>query len=295
MSKVRPKKPLSAATINAYVDVAKHVVASAVDEETGKRLYHPDWDNKFMGVPKINKKKQKRPSISSKIMTGLANYGVTLYRVLFILLAATGARIGEMLGIEIGKHISPDFRTIFIRQKVRKGKIECYLKTDASYRDIDLHPAISAVLRGFVGERQSGLVFCGDAGKPISAATIYSRHLHPALKALGYQNKFDHSHKAGFHALRRFRNTFLKNFTRCPEGLRKYWLAWARGEDKDERGGGSEDMDDRYDMIEDNLPFRLQMAEECGFGFELPSLVPTVPNSDQNQSASTCSQPQQNE
>lgn len=290
----RSKRPLGVATINAYVEVAKQVVASAVDEETGKQLYQPGWDNKFIELPKINKKKQKRPSISSEIMTGLANYGVTLYRVLFILLGATGARIGEMLGLEIGKHISPDFRTIFIRQKSYKGRIEHYLKTDASYRDIDLHPTISAVLRWYVADRESGLLFTTVAGKPLSAATLYSRHLHPALKALGYKNKFDQSHKAGFHALRRFRSTFLKNFTHCPEGLRKYWLAWARGEDKDEHGG-SEDMDERYDMIADNLPYRLRMAEECGLGFELPSPVPTVPNSDQNQTASNLSQTEENE
>ncbi len=130
MSKNSSKRPLAASSINTYIDVAKRIVASAVDEETGKPLYRPEWDNKFIDLPKVNKKKQKRPSISSEIMTGLARYPVILYRVLFILLAATGARIGEMLGIEIAKHISPDFRTIFIRQKVYAGRIQHYLKTD---------------------------------------------------------------------------------------------------------------------------------------------------------------------
>lgn len=294
MSKNDSRKPLAAGTITRYVQVVKQVVASAVDEETGKRLYQPEWNNKFIELPKVNNKQQKRPSFSSVIVAGLARYPVMLYRVLFILLAATGARIGEMLGIEIDKHISPDFRTIFIRQKVHKGKIQHYLKTDASHRDIDLHPAISAVLREFVGDRKSGLVFSAGAGVPLTATNLYAGHLHPALEALGYKNNYDQSHKAGFHALRRFRNTFLKNFTRCPEGLRNYWLAWAKGEEEGERGG-SEDMADRYDMIKDNLPFRLQMAEECGFGFELPSCVPTVPSCDQVQSDSNSSQHNGNE
>ena len=197
-----------------------------------------------------------------------------------------------MLGLEIDKHISPDFRTIFIRQKVYKCEIQHYLKTDASYRDIDLHPAISAVLREFVGDRKFGLVFTVRGG-PLATGALYHYHLHPALKALGYKSNFDQSHKAGFHAFRRFRNTFLKNFTHCSEGLRKYWLAWANGEDNDERGG-REDMGDRYDMIADNLPFRLQMAEECGFGFELPSLVPTVPRCGQCHSDSETSQADEN-
>ena len=287
-------KPLAATTITRYVLIVKQIVDSAVDEETGKHLYRPEWDSKFMGLPKVNKKKQKRPSFSSEIVAGLARYPVMLYRVLFILLAATGARIGEMLGIEIDKHISPDFRTIFIRQKVHKGEIQHYLKTDASCRDIDLHPAISAVLREFIGDRKSGLVFSAGARAPLTATNMYTSHLHPALKALGYKNNYDQSHKAGFHAFRRLRNTFLKNFTRCPEGLRNYWLAWAKGEEEGERGG-SEDMGDRYDMIADNLPFRLQTAEECGFGFELPSCVPTVPSCDPGQSDSNSSQHNENE
>lgn len=131
-------------------------------------------------------------------------------------------------------------------------------------------------------------------GGPLSAGTVHHVHLHPALKALRYKNNFDQSHRAGFHAFRRFRNTYLKNFTHCPEGLRKYWLAWAKGDDKDERGG-SEDMGDRYDMIADNLPFRLRMAEECGFGFELPSSVPTVPNHDPRQPDSDGSHHDENE
>jgi hypothetical protein len=100
---------------------------------------------------------------------------------------------------------------------------------------------------------------------------------------LGYENDFDKSHKAGCHVFRRFRNTFLKNFTRCPDGLCKFWLGHT-GKDIDS-DGGYEDMGDRYNMIRHNRPFRLQMAEECGFGFELPSLVPNVPNSEPQKAA----------
>ena len=44
--------------------------------------------------------------------------------MVFILCGATGLRIGEALGIEIDKHISPDFLTISVKQKVRHGKVE---------------------------------------------------------------------------------------------------------------------------------------------------------------------------
>jgi hypothetical protein len=32
-----------------------------------------------------------------------------------------------------------------------------------------------------------------------------------------------------------------------------------------------------YDKIKDDNPFRLEWAEKCGIGFELPSVVPNVP------------------
>jgi hypothetical protein len=33
-------------------------------------------------------------------------------------------RIGEVLGSEIDKHLSPDLRTVIVTQKVRHGKVE---------------------------------------------------------------------------------------------------------------------------------------------------------------------------
>ncbi len=52
--------------------------------------------------------------------------------MLFVLCGAAGLRIGEALGIEIDKHISSDFLTISVRQKVRHCKVEERLKTPAA-------------------------------------------------------------------------------------------------------------------------------------------------------------------
>jgi hypothetical protein len=48
-----------------------------------------------------------------------------------------------------------------------------------------------------------------------------------ALKELNYVNPYTGTHKAGNHAFRRFRNTYLRNYTACPEGLYKYWVGQA--------------------------------------------------------------------
>jgi hypothetical protein len=84
-------------------------------------------------------------------------------------------------------------------------------------------------------------------------------------------NPFKGTHKAGNHAFRRFRNTYLRNKTQCTDGLRKYWLGFKGNE-----------MSDRYDKIKEDAQFRKTWAEQCGFGFGLPPVVPSVPKCTEN-------------
>ncbi len=109
---------LSAKTItDNYAPVVKMVVASAVDEQ-GEEIYPRKWNAEFIDLPVVEKEKQNTPSFSTEVMTGLARWKNRRERMVFILSGATGLRIGETLGIEIDKHISSDFLTISIKQKV---------------------------------------------------------------------------------------------------------------------------------------------------------------------------------
>ncbi len=193
---------------------------------------------------------------------------------MFILRGAGALRIGEAPGIGIDKHISSDFSTINIRQKARHCKIETRLKTPSAERDVDLHPAIAGLLKAYFGERKSGFLFSSRNGKPVSSSNVIRRHLHPALKKLGYVNPHTGTHKAGNYAFRRFRNTYLRNKTQCPDGLRNYWM-----------GHAGNSMDDLYDKIREDVPFRKTWAEKNGFGFELASVVPNVPKKEEQSEA----------
>jgi len=64
---------------------------------------------------------------------------------------------------------------------------------------------------------KAGFLFCTRKGKPVSPTNIIRRHLHKALKELKYVNPFPRTHKAGIHAFRRVRNTYLRNYTECPQ------------------------------------------------------------------------------
>ena len=260
---------LSPKTIDNYAQVVKTVVASAVDKE-GEEIYPRKWNHDFMDMPMVEKAKQNTPCFSAEIMTGLATWKYKRERMVFILCGAAGLRIGEALGLEIDKHISPDFLTISIQQKARHGKVEKRLKTASAFRKVDLHPQIAAALKEFAGDRKYGFLFQTRTGRPLGPSNILRRHLHPALKKLGFANRVTGNHKAGNHAFRRFRNTHLRNRTQCPEGLQKFWL-----------GHADESMGDLYDKIKEDLDFRKEWAEKCGFGFKLPSVVPNVPRIDE--------------
>jgi len=256
---------LSPKTIDNYVQVVKMVVASVVDKE-GEQVHPRKWNHQFIDLPVVEKTKQNTPSFSTEVMSGLARWKYGRERMLFILCGAAGLRIGEALGLEIDKHISSDFLTLSIEQKARHCKIEKRLKTKSATRKVDLHPAISGLLKEFVGGRPTGYLFTTRNGKPLGSSNIIRRHLHPALSQLDFINQFTGTSKAGNHAFRRFRNTHLRNRTECPEGLQKFWM-----------GHADASMGDLYDKIKEDFAFRRMWAERAGFGFDLPSVVPNVP------------------
>jgi integrase len=266
------KGGLAPQTIANYTQALKMVVASALNEE-GEELYPRKWNHRFADMPRVVNSEQNTPCFLPEFVTALVTYcwKEEWMRVLVILCAATGMRIGEVLGLKIDKHISPDSLTITINQKVRKGKIENRVKTENSRRMVDLHPAIAAVLKVFIGERKSGLLFRSPSGTPLKATDVLSSHLYPALAELGFINQYTGTHKAGFHAFRRYRITHLENRTgcACPRGLQMYWA-----------GHAAATVHERYDKGKEDDKLRKYWAEQCGFGFELPSVVPMVPKTE---------------
>src|SRR5208337_4361840 len=109
-------------------------------------------------------KDQRQPTFTSAVMEAIAGGSKGREQMLFVLLGATGMRIGEALGLEIDRHISSDFSTLHIRQKAWRGQIQLFLKSENGIRDIDLSASIAAMLREFSGDRTSGLLFCSKNG-----------------------------------------------------------------------------------------------------------------------------------
>jgi hypothetical protein len=110
---------LAPASIRDYTNIVKAVVASAIDEN-GEEKFPRKWNEEFIDAPIVTK--QRQPTSTCQGITDMLAFASGQYRVLYALLAGCGPlRVGEALGLEIGKHISEDFRTLSIVQKAKAG------------------------------------------------------------------------------------------------------------------------------------------------------------------------------
>jgi hypothetical protein len=251
--------------VGNVVQFVKMVVASAVNED-GEEIHPRTWNHEFMDLPEV--KNQRQPAHSSETMTAIVAGSEGREQMLYILLGATAGRFGEVLGLQIGKHISADCSTLYIRQKVWNGRVQPYLKTENGIRDIDLHPDVAAMLKTFLGNRTSGFLFCSKNGLPLLQSNILRLSLHPLLKKLGQP-------KSGAHAFRRFRTTWLRK-KYAPEDLIRFWL-----------GHANKSVTDLYSKLKEDVTFRKKVAEQVGIGFELPAEKPEpAPNCTQSELSS---------
>ncbi|HEU5409171.1 MAG TPA: site-specific integrase [Nitrospira sp.] len=252
---------LSPKSVSNYVGLVKLVVASAVDDN-GEQLHMRRWNHEFIDLPLVEA--QHQPTFTTDVMSKIIEKADGEFKVLFSLLAGTGLRAGEALGLEL-KHLSSDCSTITVEQSCWEGDIQTP-KTKNAYRQIDVCPKLAELLKAFVKDRQAGLLFVNTIGKPLSQTNVLRRSLHPILTELG-------APKAGFHAMRRFRTTWLRK-QRAPEDLIKFWLGHAKLS-----------VTDGYSKLADDEEFRRQVAAQVGTGFDVPAfesvLIPMRPRKTQ--------------
>ena len=178
--------------------------------------------------------------------------------MLFALLAGTGLRIGEALGLKIGDHLSGDFSTIRVRQSVWRGSVQTP-KTDNAVREIDVPSSLAAFLKVSVGGRTSGFLFQTESGRPLTHRNVSRNGLEKIRR--------DMKLEAGksFHSFRRFRTAHLRK-NRVPWDLQKLWL-----------GHANKDVTDRYaEQLKEDVEWRKEEAEKAGLGFKLPNVESSV-------------------
>jgi integrase len=240
---------LAPKTICSYTIMAKQIVKSLADEN-GKPLIPREWDDNRIDLPVVNKRNQRRVTLTKEQIEALIGICDEPWeRVLYTLCCASGLRISEALGLS-NEHLADDCSVVYVRGQVKGNRVVPCLKTDAAWREIDLFPAVAALLRDYVNDR-AGLLFSSRTGSPRSYSNVYNRSLRPKLVGLGF-------YVPGAHCFRRFRAAQLKRAA-CPDDLRKFWL-----------GHASADISDNYalQLLED-MNRRKAAALSVGLGFEV--------------------------
>ncbi len=238
---------LSAKSICNYIGLVKLIMASALDEN-GEQLFPRKWNHDFIDLPVVLK--QHQPAFTAKTMSSIVEKASGQEQVLYALLAGSGLRIGEAVGLEV-RHLSADCRTITVEQSCWEGELQSP-KTENACRQVDLAPDLARLLKAFTAGRQSGLVFTNRVGAPLSQTNLLRRSLHPILAELNVE-------KAGFHAMRRFRATWLRR-QQAPEDLIKFWLGHAK-----------QSVTDGYSKLAEDVEFRLDVANKLELDLSFPS------------------------
>jgi len=168
---------LAPSSIRDYMNIVKGVVSSAIDDN-GELLFPRKWNADFIDAPLIAN--QHQPSTTSEGMAKILQRATGQYRMLYARVAGCGPlRAGEALGLELGKHFSLDFRTLYIQQKAKRGIIQPHLKTKAGEREVDLCSALAEMLRDFVGDRRkdcpSALRQAANSCRQTRCKTAYTR------------------------------------------------------------------------------------------------------------------------
>jgi integrase len=137
-----------------------------------------------------------------------------MWRVLFATAAETGARAGELYGLEPA---DIDFarNIIHVRRSVWEGQKQS-TKTRNANRAIDVQPGLVTMLKDYLNGRKEGLVFQSKNGKPLRNNNVLRRRLHPILQALSIR-------EGGMHGFRHGRVSFLVE-NNTPVEVIKAWV-----------------------------------------------------------------------
>jgi integrase len=124
----------------------------------------------------------------------LALHGLDL--LFFELLAQSGCRVGELLGLTWGRVHLGDDPQLLISEQVYRGRRK-RLKTAGSERTIPLSPGMAQALTSRKGAADAP-VFPSAVGTPMGYSNLYNRVLQPALRACGLDGQ-----GVAFHAFRK--------------------------------------------------------------------------------------------
>jgi integrase len=138
-----------------------------------------------------------------------------LERVLTLLVAATGLRISEGLGLQ-WSDIDYENSQIYVRRSWNPKYGICPTKTKASKAVVPMHPLLAGCLKVWQQEtpypKPEDWLFASfrlEGKKPRDASMLVSDYLRPSALKVGVKGVEDESRRFGFHNLRHGLSTYL--------------------------------------------------------------------------------------
>jgi integrase len=196
---------LSAKTVRNLVGLLQSIFSVAVDNDVIPRT-------------PIRKKHRPRATRSEKPVWSAEQLKLIvqsvpeLNRGLFHCAMLTGARLGELLGLQ-WKHVDFDVQTLEIKQALWEGQL-VQPKTEGSARVIYFGPSLSNALtsqkQNSNHPRPEDFVFCKEDGSPLNPDVLRRDVLYPTLDRLGITRN---RRAAGFHTFRHSAATIVNQKT----------------------------------------------------------------------------------
>ena len=110
---------LSICSVKNYMRLVLQLVRSAKDPETGEPVHRLTWNREDLGLPKTVKDEQHVPAVTADQVDKLVLESKGDEQALYVIAAATGMRIAEILGLE-ARHIVNNGRTLVVEQSVNR-------------------------------------------------------------------------------------------------------------------------------------------------------------------------------
>lgn len=176
------REELAVATIRRPIKLLRQMLSVAQREGFAAAPIGP-WTLKF---PKDSRPRRSRRCYSPEESRQIIDAASGWLKALCAILAFTGCRAGEALGLTWA-HVDFENGRLLIRQAAVEGQLYSP-KTDASIADIPMPERLAQILRAFRAQWQSqgsDLLFQGRSGDPLGADGIRKRHFAPLLKRLG--------------------------------------------------------------------------------------------------------------
>jgi len=202
---VKEQSGLSNRTIRNIVVILHSIFSLAVDDDvisgTPMRKRH---------MPEVQE--IEKPVWSVDEVKAIVGAVPEQYRTLFITVAITGLRIGELLALQ-WKHIDFEKRTLRVAQALWEGQLVSP-KSKSSRREIVapdvLIRAFSMHLENSTRIGPDDFIFCKTDGKPLRADVLRREVLYPTLDRLQVNRT---KRNAGFHCFRHTAASLLNELT----------------------------------------------------------------------------------